>query len=149
MQNAARAGGVGTIVLIALVYLLGGEVDQLFGSSSSSAGSDGEPIHDAYAQGKSDVLVRGTGRVKVLLSDDTKGSQHQRFIMEVGNGQTVLVAHNIDLAPRLDELKVGDRVEYQGEYEWNEKGGVLHWTHHDPAGRHPGGYLVHKGMKYE
>ena len=63
-------------------------------------------------------------------------------------GQTVLISHNIDRAPRIDSLRVGDRVEFQGEYEWNPQGGVVHWTHHDPAGRHAGGWLKHEGKTY-
>lgn len=106
-------------------------------------------LAEAFAERRSDVLVTGSGRVARLLSDDTKGSQHQRFIIELGTGQTVLVAHNIDLAPRVDALRRGDTIEFSGEYEWNPDGGVVHWTHHDPAGRHPGGWLRHNGRIYE
>jgi hypothetical protein len=55
-----------------------------------------------------------------ILADDNDGSRHQRFILEVGGGRTLLIAHNIDLAPRVTGLKVGDTVEFHGEYEWND-----------------------------
>ena len=84
-----------------------------------------------------------------ILSDDAQGSRHQRFIVRLSSGQTVLVAHNIDLAPRVPGLKVGDIVEFSGEFEWNDKGGVVHWTHHDPSGSHPGGWLKHGGRVFQ
>lgn len=102
----------------------------------------------AYAAQQSDVLVQASGTVKKILPDDNKGSRHQRFIVALSGGLTVLIAHNIDLAPRVAELKVGDSIEFAGEYEWNKKGGVVHWTHHDPRGKHPGGWLKHKGRLY-
>lgn len=92
--------------------------------------------------------VQGAGVVTRLLSDDNKGSRHQRFILRLSSGQTLLVAHNIDLAPRIPGLQVGDTVEYSGEYVWNPKGGVVHWTHRDPDGRHAGGWLKHGGRVY-
>lgn len=84
-----------------------------------------------------------------VLRDDLKGSRHQRFILKTDTGQTLLVAHNIDLAPRIDGLKAGDTVEFYGEYEWNPKGGVIHWTHHDPDNRHVAGWLRHQGRTYQ
>ena len=84
-----------------------------------------------------------------MLSDDTDGSPHQRFILRLGSGQTVLVAHNIDLAPRIPHLAVGDTIAFAGQYEWNEKGGVIHWTHDDPDGRHPAGWLKRDGEIYQ
>src|SRR5690554_372386 len=59
----------------------------------------------------------GTGVVTRILPDDNNGSRHQRFILEVGDGRTLLIAHNIDLAPRIAGLQVGDTVEFYGEYE--------------------------------
>jgi hypothetical protein len=106
-------------------------------------------LEDAYDNGQSDVQVKGRGTVIKILSDDLDGSRHQRFILKLDSGQTLLISHNIDLAPRVDGLRAGDSVEFFGEYEWNSKGGVIHWTHHDPNGRHVGGWLKHQGRTYQ
>lgn len=106
-------------------------------------------LMSAYNDRRSDVQVQAWGVVAQVLSDDREGSRHQRFILSLSTGQSVLVAHNIDLAPRIPALRKGDEVRFFGEYEWNEKGGVIHWTHKDPAGRHVGGWLKHKGVTYQ
>ena len=94
---------------------------------------------------RSNEQVEGVGIVERILPDDNDGSRHQRFILRLRDGRTVLVAHNIDLAPRLRGLDRGDTVAFYGEFEWNANGGVIHWTHHDPAGKHVGGWLRHEG----
>ena len=96
----------------------------------------------------SDVQVEGSGTVIRLLEDDTTGDRHQRFILQLDSGQTLLIAHNIDIAPRLDGLQVGDRVEFYGEYVYSEQGGTIHWTHHDPGGKHVSGWLKWNGSVY-
>lgn len=93
--------------------------------------------------------MHAEGRVKAVLADDNDGSRHQKFILELSNGLTVLVAHNIDLAPRIENLKKDDVVEFYGEYEYNPKGGVIHWTHHDPQQRHIAGWLKYQGKTYQ
>ncbi|POB70849.1 hypothetical protein CRN59_07450, partial [Vibrio vulnificus] len=102
-------------------------------------------LQQAYQSQQSDLQVQGFGQVAKVLPDDNDGSRHQKFILKLNSGQTLLVAHNIDLAPRIPNLKVGDSVEFYGEYEWNKKGGVLHWTHKDPQNRHAHGWLKHNG----
>jgi len=106
-------------------------------------------LAQAFQQRRSNYQITGSLPVSRLLPDDNDGSRHQKFILETSTGQTVLVAHNIDLAPRIAGLQVGDTVEFYGEYEWNEKGGVIHWTHHDPGNRHPHGWLRHNGRTYQ
>lgn len=117
-------------------------------SESGSPGiSEGE-IESLFAARTSDAMVEFGGEVSRVLQDDNEGSRHQRFIVRLASGHTVLIAHNIDLAQRVP-LRRGDRVEIQGEYEWTEQGGVVHWTHHDPQRRHPGGWIRHAGEVYE
>jgi hypothetical protein len=106
-------------------------------------------LERAFKNNQSDIQVGGSGKVVKILPDDTQGSRHQKFILKLNSGQTILIAHNIDIAPRISTLKVGDHINFYGQYEWNPKGGVVHWTHHDPSGRHEGGWLNHGGKIYE
>jgi hypothetical protein len=117
------------------------------GSGRGSAALD--PIGSAFASGASNIQVEGEGNVLRLLPDDLDGPRHQRFIVQLESGQTVLIAHNIDIAPRINGLEVGDGVSFNGEYVWNAKGGVVHWTHHDPQGRHVAGWVKHNGKTYK
>lgn len=113
----------------------------------SNNGQNG--VETAFKNKQSDVQVKGTGTVIHILPDDNKGSRHQKFILRLSSGQTLLIAHNIDLAKRIDSISKGDLVEFYGEYEWTDKGGVVHWTHRDPNARHVGGWLKHQGVTYE
>lgn len=122
-------------------------VGDRFGISESGFGSS-SAVSTAFEQRRSDVQVRGKGTVTRTLADDNDGSRHQRFILRTGSGQTILVAHNIDIAPRINSLRAGDSVEFYGEYEWNPKGGVVHWTHRDPGHVHVDGWLKHAGRTY-
>lgn len=90
------------------------------------------------------------GRVIKLLADDDDGIRHQKFLVRLADGSTLLVVHNIDLAPRLDDLAPGDDVEVCGEFVENDKGGLVHWTHHvPPRSRHSAGWIKHLGKIYE
>jgi hypothetical protein len=64
------------------------------------------------------------------------------------NGQTLLIAHNIDLAKRIP-LGMGDRIGFRGMCEANELGGLVHWTHDDPMGIDEGGYIDFQGTRYK
>ena len=100
-----------------------------------------------YNKGDTGAWIEDTGFVARLLSDDSDGSPHQRFILQLRNGQTLLIAHNIDLAERVP-LGLGDRVRFRGMYEWNDLGGLVHWTHHDPHGIEDGGYVKYRRKTY-
>ena len=145
------------LILIIAVALAIFEAYQGPGSSLSAEGllpaftneDKNDSLLHAFENGQSDLQVQGKGEVIKVLRDDTKGSRHQKFILRNKTGQSILVAHNIDLAPRLNGLKKGDTVEFNGEYEWNAKGGIIHWTHKDPKGHHISGWLKYKGRTYQ
>ena len=107
-----------------------------------------ELLNKLFINGQSNVQVYGNGVVVSILSDDLDGSRHQRFIIELKSKQTLLISHNIDLAPKINGLSLNDQIEFFGEYEWNDKGGVIHWTHHDPNGIHVAGWLFHNNFIY-
>jgi len=105
-------------------------------------------IERAFAAKQSDVQVSGKGVVIKLLADDNKGSRHQKFLVKINAQQTLLFAHNIDLAPRVP-LQIGDEITFNGEYGYNPKGGVIHWTHHAPQSNHEAGWVMLNGQKYQ
>ena len=87
------------------------------------------------------------GKIVQKLADDNKGSRHQKFLISPAPDLTLLVAHNIDLASRIP-IKVGNAISLFGRYEWNHRGGVIHWTHHDPKGKKKGGWIKANGKVY-
>lgn len=107
----------------------------------------GIPRQKSYGTRDSGEWIQGSGIVRRLLSDDDDGSRHQRFILDMRNGQTLLIAHNLDLAKRIP-LGIGDRVSFRGMYEWNDLGGLVHWTHDDPMGVYEGGYVDFRSTIY-
>jgi len=135
--------------VVAALYLSLGQIGALRQSADTPVPAQSDKLGNAFTEQTSGSQVAGEGIVTKLLSDDNKGSRHQRFILTLASGQTLLVAHNIDLAPRLAALKPGDAVAFNGVYEWNAKGGVIHWTHRDPSGRHQAGWLKHAGQTYQ
>lgn len=110
------------------------------------------PVATQTAQSAGDQATRevtGRGTVIRVLPDDTRGARHQRFILRLASGKTLLVTHNTDVAPRVAPLRIGDTIDYHGEYVWNAQGGLVHWTHHDPAGQHEAGWLRRDGQTFQ
>lgn len=117
--------------------------------ASTQLQSGNASLENAYLSHARHQQIRGSGIVMKLLADDNDGSRHQRFLLRLNSGRTLLVSHNIDLAPRIESLQPGDTVEFNGEYEWNAKGGLVHWTHRDPQGQHVAGWLRHQQHTYQ
>lgn len=118
------------------------------GESDARSETGAERVARAYDDHESGVRVTLDATVDKLLPDDRDGSRHQRFLVRLPVGPRLLVAHNLDLAERAP-VEPGMPLRLRGQYEWNERGGVLHWTHRDPDGRHPGGWIEVDGRRIE
>lgn len=126
------------LVIVALAVYQYYHQEDIRVDSGDATGNDA--VQAAFAAQRSGVWLEAQGQVARILSDDNEGSRHQRFVLELDDGHSVLVAHNIDLAERVP-LARNDLISLRGRYEWNARGGVIHWTHHDPEGRGPGGWV--------
>lgn len=121
-------------------------------ASQNALSCNNQAIYNAFNQKNENqkIQVLGCGQVKKVLKDDNDGSQHQKFLITIdGYPQiSVLVAHNIDLAKRVENIQPNTPIRFYGEYIYNDKGGVLHWTHKDPTSRHQDGWLEYNEQKY-
>ncbi len=138
-----------TVVIAALYFGLQQKTQVQRQSPVQVSQDSGAILQNAFETRTSNLQVNGQGVVIKILPDDRKGSRHQKFLVKLKSGQTLLISHNIDLAPRINKLQTGDNISFYGEYEWNPKGGLIHWTHHDPAGRHITGWIKHNGSTYQ
>lgn len=138
------------VVVILLLAFLNNKFEVSdFLSTQTLTAADSTALTTAFNNRQSNKIITATGTVIKVLADDNQGSRHQKFIVRASSTLTILIAHNIDLAPRVKDLKIGDNIEFSGEYEWNSKGGVVHWTHHDPQGLHPAGWIKYHGKIYQ
>jgi hypothetical protein len=94
------------------------------------------------------TVVESGGKIVKLLPDDTEGDRHQRLLVRISTSDTILIAHNIDIASRIDASE-GDSIRFKGEYIWTDRGGVVHWTHRDPRHRHPDGWVEVNGKRFD
>jgi hypothetical protein len=106
-------------------------------------------FEEAFARHQSNIQVMQEGVILSILADDNVGDRHQRMIVRLNNDQTLLITHNIDIAARVENLVKGKKLRFCGEYEWNSKGGLVHWTHKDPNGQHVAGWLEYAGKRYD
>lgn len=135
--------------ILLLIVAIGGAYFTYYTSQAPQTYEPADHPAQVAQQWQSGDQVSGGGTVLRILSDDNTGDRHQRFILKMTSGRTLLIAHNIDLAPRIQSLKEGDFVMFFGQYETNAQGGVIHWTHKDPQGWHVAGWLEHNGKRYE
>jgi hypothetical protein len=73
--------------------------------------------------------------------------EHEAFDVQTTAGPAEIV-DNIDIAPPAP-VRVGDRVEVRGEMVHDPgRDPIVHFTHHDPSGTHPDGFIRDRGRTY-
>jgi hypothetical protein len=135
------------LALLILLLVLGTYVRNI--TRQQEANRPRSAVEIAFADRLSNIQVEGYGMVTGLLPDDLEGDRHQKFILQITPEQSVVIAHNVELAPRINTLSRGDRVDFFGHYRWNSRGGIIHRTHHDPQKQLPDGWLRHQGKLYQ
>lgn len=111
---------------------------------------DDAAVCAAYSAGRSGVEVVADGTVtRVLGVQQGRVSPHEGFLFRLASVCSVVVRveANTDFTGPIP-LTTGERVVVKGEYEYYSRGGVIHWTHRDPRGRHENGYIEAGGHSY-
>jgi hypothetical protein len=109
--------------------------------------SDAQLVKAVQSQ-KRTHFVRGGGLTVVkILPDDRQGSPHQLFLVKTSSNQIIKIVSNLDLCEKVPVV-VGSIISAGGEFIWTDRGGLLHWTHHDPRGRRPHGFIEFNGKVY-
>ena len=94
----------------------------------------------------SHVEVRDRGTIVAVLGvRESRSGAHEGFLIAIGS-HVYRVEDNADITGTIP-LRRAAHVELQGQYECDDN--VIHWTHHDPSGRHPSGYIEIDGTYYQ
>lgn len=115
---------------------------------ASVPAADDREVLAAQANRLSKVEVTAVARVEKLLPDDNQGLQHQKFLLLLSNGTTVLVANDLTYGQRVP-VQPGSIIQIHGEYVWNSLGGLIHWTHRSDSPRHESGWIDYEGVRYQ
>jgi Protein of unknown function (DUF3465) len=137
-------GKPSVVAVVAVALLLGGC------ASNGSAAPDNTAVCHAFTSGTSHVEVTAQGTVvRAFGVQAGRESPHEGFLMRLSSDCTVVVRveANVDFTGTF-ALRPGQTVIVRGEYEYYAMGGVIHWTHHDPRGRHAGGFIQVDGHQF-
>ncbi len=125
----------------------------LAGCTAAPSANDGNAaVFDAWRAQRSHIEVTARGVIaRDLGTRAGVSAAHEGFLLHLagasGRGLTVRVEANVDFTGPMP-IAAGESVIVRGEYEFDARGGVIHWTHRDPRGRHPGGYIEIQNKRY-
>lgn len=99
------------------------------------------------SKGAKHVEVRFYGSVlETLGTRDTRSGTHEGFVVLTREHRHVRIEENTGITGPIP-LHLGEPVAVQGQYACDD--GVVHWTHHDPEGRHWEGFITAGGHTYD
>jgi hypothetical protein len=106
-------------------------------------------LYSAYAgSAPAEVTFPGTvtGAARFFFGTRTR-CEHETFGVQTPAGP-VQVIDNTGIAPRVP-VQPGDQIQVRGEMVHDPgRIPVVHWTHHDPQGKHAGGFIELRGRFY-
>jgi hypothetical protein len=110
-------------------------------------------VYEAWREERSRVEVTAHGAVARILGERGGPSgPHLGLLLHLsggeGRGLTVRVEDNLDLTGPI-ALREGEAITVRGEYIYDPRGGLIHYTHRDPRGRHEAGYVEVDGRIYQ
>lgn len=95
--------------------------------------------------GHARVYIPDARVTRVLGERRSRSGMHEGFVIRVAD-RSFKVEDNAGITGAIP-LQRGDVVSLLGQLECDDD--VIHWTHHDPSGRHPSGYIKVSGKLYE
>ncbi len=113
------------------------------------AKKDESMLASAYQQQQSNLTAIVSGRVIQVLPETKEGAGEQRFIIEIGNGMTLQVVHDVTKAGRIAGIEYGSQATVAGNYIWSLQGGELHDALPRAADQTSGGWIEYAGRRYE
>ncbi len=148
MITRSSSTGVGVPIAGMIAGLLAGMILTLSGCGGDSL-PDNERLLQAFEQSRTGVWVSGHGTVTQILPDLNGNNPRQRFNVAI-EGQTwqLLLINELDGSERVP-VERGDVVAFQGRYDFFASGGTLSLTFADPAQPGGGGWIEHKGRRYD
>jgi|GEM_PF-384668 len=123
-----------------------------FGDRELRGGSFGDrELRGAILADRRPAEVTFSGTVTsnpFFFHSDRSGLTHEAFDVRTPSGLHTQIVENVDVGPRVPVYR-GESVTVRGEYV-RDAGSthIVHWTHHDPSGRHVDGFIEAGGRRY-
>jgi hypothetical protein len=117
----------------------------------ASCGAGAQSVQSALSScssntaGHAEVYIPDAIVTRILGERASRSGVHEGFIIRAGE-RSFKVEDNVDITGPIP-LRRGNTVSLLGQLECDDY--VIHWTHHDPRGRHPSGYVKVNGKTYE